>query len=507
MFELDENNIYDICIIGGGINGAGVANYAAKAGLKVYLCEKNDFASETSSNSTKLIHGGLRYLEHFEFSLVRSALQERTELEQLAPYLIYPMEFIFINNPKIRNKWLVRLGLFLYDLLAGFKNKYPKTKTLDLLKHPYGNELDLDTIVTNQHKSSLTGYVYTDLWADDARLTLLNVLAAQENGAVLHKNTSCLKADFNAHSNLWDVILERNFNKNRFKIKSKYIVNAAGPFVNEVLTGVINLKPNTQIRLVKGSHIVVPRLYPGKQCYVLQHHDNRIIFTIPYLNQYTLIGTTEEEYNNLNIKPNISDSEKEYLINLVNSYFKKKLSSNSIFWSYSGIRPLLDNPGKSNSQNTRDYLIDKSNKIPLINIYGGKITTYRKLAKQVISELGKYFNFNVSQEIYHQPLPGRSIDVEKLIQEYPNINTELLNRYAVNYGNKAYQILNGCNNINDLGHNYGADFYQRELDYLIEYELADSVDDVLWRRTKLGLVLSQIEKEDIRQYIINKNSK
>lgn len=508
-----DNDIYDICIIGGGINGAGIANYASALGLKVYLCEKSDFAAETSSSSTKLIHGGIRYLEYYEFNLVKKALKERAELEGIASHIIWPMEFVLINNPKVRSKLIVRLGLLLYDFLAGLKNKYKTTKTVNLLQDKLGYNLDLELIAEKyKNNKNITGFIYTDLWVDDARLTLLNILAAKENGASVYKNRECIAANYNVNNDYWDIDFKLNSAKHSGKIvqiKSKLIINAAGPWVNKVISQAINLKPNHNIRLIKGSHIIVNKLYSGPQCYVLQNDDKRIIFTIPYQEKYTLIGTTEEEISSseLNKKPEISKNEQNYLIKIINDFFKKKLTSDAIIMSYSGMRPLISEQNCDKSSNTRDFLIDNYNK-NLINIYGGKITTYRVLAKDIIKIIinSRLFNINIKKKadinaVLQKKLPGSGIPYRDFIAQYPWLEEALAKRYYHTYGGLSGIFLNNCNSLDDLGQLLGGDIYSKEIDYLIQHEFATTLEDIIWRRTKVGLHIDLQTKENIKDYI------
>jgi glycerol-3-phosphate dehydrogenase len=513
--------MYDICIIGGGINGAGIAHEASKIGLKVYLCEQDDFAGKTSSNSTKLIHGGLRYLEHYEFSLVRAALKERENLHKIASHIIKPLDFIFIHNPNIRNKWLVRAGLFLYDLLAGKNNKYKKSKGINLLNSPQCFR-DLDKNISNTF-----GFLYSDLWVDDARLTLLNILSAKNNGASVNKNTEIINTQYNIKQKLWHLKLLNKRTQEHTEITAKIIINATGPWINKVLTSLTSEVPNYDIRLVQGSHIIVPKLYADPHCYVLQHKDNRIIFTIPYQDNYTLIGTTEEEFNAKNLNTNlvISELEIEYLLNICNSFFYNKITKDDIVWAYSGVRPLFNQANKVNSSNTRDYYIERYQSKrkdigPIINIYGGKITTYRLLANKVIMMLLNNYTFvsKPQRNIQLQPLPGCNLNIFDLEQYQQNLNYQdyyvnnlinkyswlplkLARRYATTYGLLAEQFLEKSNSINDLGIHFGAGLYSKELLYLINDEFADTVEDVIWRRTKLGLELTKEQIKIISDYI------
>ncbi len=512
-----DNNIYDLCIIGGGINGAGIANYASALGLKVYLCEQHDFAEGTSSRSTKLIHGGIRYLENYEFNLVRKSLKERSILQSLASHIIWPMEFVLINNPKVRSNITVRLGLLLYDLLAGFKNKYKTTKTVNLSQDTIGTSLDLD-LISKYHGNNkkLKGFIYTDLWVDDARLTLLNILAAKENGAIVTKNCECMAVTNCSEAGYWTITCKLNNGiqaATTYDINAKLIINATGPWVNNVLENVINLKPNYNIRLIKGSHIIVEKLYPGEQCYVLQHEDKRIIFTIPYEDKYTLIGTTEEEviHSEFIKNPQISEisiEEKKYLIKISNSFFKKKLKTSDIVMSYSGVRPLFAEYDSDKSRNTRDYLIDTYNS-NLINIYGGKITTYRVLAKDILNILIKNKLFNISEKrqselnsIFQKKLPGGEISYNNFIATYPWLELELAKRYYHTYGGLSSKFLDECNSMHDLGQLLGENIYTKEIDYLIKHEFATSLDDMIWRRTKLGLSINSQTKNNIKNCLL-----
>lgn len=505
--------IYDLFIIGGGINGAGIANLASSLGYKTCLCEQYDFGSQTSASSTKLIHGGLRYLENYEFSLVKKALKERQVLHHLAPHIIWPLEFILIINPKIRNRWLIRLGLFIYDFLAGFNKIYNKTKHIILC----------DNILKSEFK---VGYSYADLWADDSRLCLLNIKQADYNGADVYKNTKVINASFN--NNLWDVIIENN--KSQKNIKSKYIINASGPWVNLVLENIFNNKPKYGVKLIKGSHIILPKQYNHSKSYVLQCvNDNRIIFVIPYENDFTLIGTTEvdisdnfinHELSKKNI--DITSEEIDYLINNYNYYFNKTINKNNIIHTYAGIRPLISEKNKGYSENTRDYFVDCYDKNKkLINIYGGKITTYRKLAidviKNMVQELSLYPNNHKCNEetlAFSNKLPGGDITnhesfIKKLLRRYSWLDSQLAYRYTRTYGSLSYNILQNCICVEDLGQNFGTEnkpLYKKEVDYLIKEEYVNTAEDILWRRTKLGLYIK--DDQELNNYIqqsINKN--
>lgn len=510
---MDDNTIYDLFIVGGGINGAGIALAASSQGLQVFLAEMNDFASGTSSSSTKLIHGGLRYLENYDFCLVQASLQERNILQNLAPHIIWPMEFILINNSKIRNSWLIRVGLFIYDMLA-IRGKYNKTKAISL------QQLDSNNLFKK-------GYVYTDLWVDDTRLVILNLLQAKHYGAKINKKTFIENAVYNVSKKLWNIKVRCVKSNSSFYIQAKYIINAAGPWVNKVLEDNLKLRPKYQVRLIKGSHIVLPKLYNHLKSYVLQNNDGRIIFVIPYEDNFTLIGTTEVLIKaSEQEKAEISEAEIDYLLACYNQYFKNKITKQAIVYSYSGVRPLFDEAGTTASENTREYKIDCYDSMPLINIYGGKITTYRVLANQVIKKLSqidkklfKQFEFKKPlNQLTHLPggdfvkgalaLKTMGYDranhaqfIFELQNKYPWLNNELASRYVRTYGDLVYQILLNAKRIEDLGYHFGHQLYQREVDYLLSQEYADCAEDILFRRTKLGLYLNSKQTSLLQQYI------
>ena len=369
------NENFDILIIGGGINGAGIVRDASGRNLKVCLVEKNTVGSATSSWSTKLIHGGLRYLENYEFRLVRESLKEREVIKRIASDITTPLPFIIPYKKSLRPKWLIKLGLFLYDNLGG-KMTIPKSSTINIKK-------EIPNILKDQYK---TGFQYYDLQIDDKKLVELNIQDAVKKGATIIENKKVIRAKRN--KKVWDIILDDNT-----VLKTKILINAAGPWINDILTNVIKQHSKKSIRLVKGSHIIIKSLYQQKRAFTLQNEDNRIIFVIPYKNKYSLIGTTETEVFSPE-NPKIDDSEIDYLINSVNKYFIKQISRNHVVSSYSGIRPLIED-FKEASKVTRDYIFDLNehgSQAPLLNIYGGKLTTYRKLAENVLLTLHKYID-------------------------------------------------------------------------------------------------------------------
>lgn len=491
---------FDVAIIGGGINGCGCAADAALRGLSVVLCEKSDLASQTSSSSSKLIHGGLRYLEQFNFSLVKKALNERQILLKIAPHLVHPLPFILPKNKHDRPLWLLRLGLFIYDHLSR-TNKLPKSRMLsDHTNKNYFNPL-LSTI--NQ------GVMYYDCMTDDARLTIANALQAKLNGASILTQTEVLHAT--VVDKLWHITVRLKNNNTRL-IKAKTIINATGPWVLSTNSS-FNISSKKKLSLVKGSHLILQKLYDGEHAYVLQHDDKRIIFTIPYFG-HTLVGTTDVPYTGDPQSLSISPSETDYLLDLIANYFGHRPQPNQIIASYSGVRPLLFEPGKNASTLTRDYFYDFSSQpAPSVTIYGGKITTYRLLAKEVIDCLRPVFS-NLGQSVTHiTPLPGAVLNGSSVANYqtlartlYPWLNEEILIHYLKTYGTRTEMILEQRANMDDLGKHFGNTLYQCEVDYLIKEEWATSIEDILWRRTKLGLKFNKEEKIQLKQYLLTRGT-
>jgi glycerol-3-phosphate dehydrogenase len=476
---MNQNPPLDLLIIGGGINGTGIACDAAGRGLSVHLCEQNDLASGTSSKSTKLIHGGLRYLEYYQFHLVRESLIEREILLRKAPHLIWPLSFVLPHHPKLRPIWMIRLGLFLYDHLAK-RSILPKSKYLTSDQTTYFEPLNSD-----YHK----GFLYPDCWVDDARLVVTNAISAHEMGAKI--STYCKVENLKRSDGLWQAQIFDQIQNKSFTINAKAVVNATGPWTEPYLT-------QHHIRLVKGSHIVVPKLYEGEHAYILQQADNRIVFAIPYEQHWTLIGTTDVDYTGDPSSAEISPDEINYLCQIINTYFNKKISTESVVWHYSGVRPLFDsNLLKDPKSVSRDFsfeLTDENGQLPLLSILGGKITTYRILAEQALHKLKPYFPNMGPDWTASAPLPGGDIadaDFEEFYitvkNKYPNLPEELLHRLARQYGTKINTLLENVFSVGDLGKDYGATLYQREIDYLKKYEWLHTKDDLLYRRTKLGL--------------------
>ncbi|BBB30324.1 glycerol-3-phosphate dehydrogenase [Neptunomonas japonica] len=492
---------YDLLVIGGGINGAGIAADASGRGLKVMLCEMNDLASATSSSSSKLIHGGLRYLEHYEFRLVKEALAEREVLLKKAPHIIWPLRFLLPHQPHLRPAWMIKAGLFLYDHLAT-RTTLGASESVD-----FGTDSPLNSEMRH-------GFEYSDGWVDDARLVVLNAVAAHDAGACIKTRTRCIKAKRRADH--WVVTLQNTLNLERYTVAVKALVNATGPWVSELLTNdVIQLPPSTdsaskKIRLVKGSHIIVPRIHDAPEAFILQNKDERIIFVIPFEDKYSLIGTTDVEYEGDPSKVSISKAEIDYLITVTNEYFKTPISANDITWSYSGVRPLLDDDESDSAQAvSRDYSFEidtTGGGAPLLCVFGGKITTYRKLAEAAVNTLSDFFNAVGPAWTENAHLPGGGFEdhtslSNEMQRQYTWLPDELRNRYVRTYGTLAYTFLSNTTSLENLGECFGANLYAAEVDYLIKYEWALSTEDILWRRTKLGLSLSEIEVNRLGEYL------
>lgn len=488
-------NCVDLFIIGGGINGTAIAADAALSGLSVTLCDKGDLGSATSSASSKLIHGGLRYLELYEFNLVRKALREREILMRRAPNLIHPLEFVLPHEAHLRPAWMIRLGLFLYDHLA--KRRYlSSSKQIKLKNDPRG-------IGLLPHLT--TGFSYFDCFADDSRLVIANALLARENQATILTYTEFLAAE--KSRGVWKIKLKNSLTQEIFYAFATVLVNVAGPWINEVNQRIDDTQTKLNIELVKGSHFIVPKIYAGDFAYILQNKDNRIIFTIPYLNDFTLIGTTDVLYNNDLNNIAISTAEIEYLCDIVNAYFKKSISKSDIRWSYAGVRCLQhtsDNP----SEATRNYqfIIDKDHKAPLMTVVGGKLTTHRLLAEDAMRELRLFFPLLKPSQTANQMLPGSDFeqhDFNRFLQEFKKqyhwLPERIATHYATSYGTYAYRLLENAASIDDLGQHIGYDLFQLEVDYLIENECAKTGDDILWRRTKFGIYFTTEETKRLQQ--------
>ncbi|MBD9632412.1 glycerol-3-phosphate dehydrogenase [Pseudomonas sp. PDM19] len=487
--------VYDLAVVGGGINGAGIAADAAGRGLSVFLCEQHDLAAHTSSASSKLVHGGLRYLEHYEFRLVREALAEREVLLAKAPHIVHPLRFVLPHRPHLRPAWMIRAGLFLYDHL-GKREKLPASRGVR-----FGHDSPLKAEI-------IRGFEYSDCSVDDARLVVLNAMAARENGAHVHPRTRCVSA--RRSKGLWHLHLERA-DGSLYSVRARALVNAAGPWVDRFLREELRQKPPYGIRLIQGSHLIVPRLYEGEHAYILQNEDRRIVFAIPYLRQFTLIGTTDREYQGDPAKISISEEETDYLLNVVNAHFKHQLGRQDILRSFSGVRPLCDDESDDPSAVTRDYTLALDNtpgEAPLLSVFGGKLTTYRKLAEAALEQLAPHFTGVMKPSwTASAPLPGGEAmtSVEdlaiQLMDRLRQLDPALARRWASTYGSRIWKLLDGAHNLSELGEHLGAGLYAREVEYLVHEEWARDADDILWRRTKLGLFLNARQRERLEQFL------
>lgn len=487
----DGDQTVDIFVVGGGINGAGIARDAAGRGLSVVLCEKDDLAEHTSSRSGKLVHGGLRYLEYYEFRLVREALIEREVLLESAPHIIWPMRFVLPLSPSDRPAWLVRLGLFLYDHLGGRK-RLPGTRVLRLDKAPEGNP------IKDEYRKA---FEYSDCWVDDARLVVLNALDASEKGATVLTRSECIAA--RRDSGLWQIDIKNSITGKVTHCRARALVNAAGPWVGNVIQDVAETASTRNVRLVKGSHIVTKKFWEGPQAYLLQNTDKRVIFINPYEDDLSLIGTTDIPYEGNAGDVEIDDIEIEYLLDAVNRYFKQTLTRADIVQTFSGVRPLFDDNAENPSAVTRDYVFDVEDdqgQAPLLSVFGGKITTFRKLSEHALGKLSAYFPNMAGDWTASAHLPGGDIAdanfdrfVYELHTRYPWMPATLVHHYGRLYGKRTDALVAGASSITDLGQRFAKDFFEREASYLIKHEWAMTADDILLRRTKHGLHMSPEE--------------
>ncbi len=495
----EDPSHFDILVIGGGINGAGIARELSQHGYSVCLCDAGDFGGGTSSASTKLIHGGLRYLEHFEFRLVREALMEREVLWKMAPHIIRPMRFVLPHHKGLRPAWLLRLGLFLYDNLGGRK-LLPPTKTLNLSQDEAGKPLK------PEYRKA---FEYSDCWVEDSRLVILNLRSAQQMGADIRPRTPVRKAAYK--NGLWQVEIGETGNKNTQKITASLVINATGPWVDQVLHHVFGLYDVHNVRLVRGSHIVINKKFDHDRAYIFQNSDERIIFAIPYEEEFTLIGTTDTEQSGISEKPKITQSEISYLCQMASEYFKDPVSEKDIVWTYSGVRPLFDDGTSKAQEATRDYVIKAektTGKGSLINIFGGKITTFRKLSKSVLSEVEERLSPKSGKVPSIQNLPGGDFPVdgfEALVKEihnkYPFIQRSVIVRLTRNYGTETRAILDGRHSIEEMGRDFGCGLYQTEVEFLKTREWARTTEDMLYRRTKLGIHMDKKQIAALNEWV------
>ncbi|NNC52599.1 MAG: glycerol-3-phosphate dehydrogenase [Erythrobacter sp.] len=477
---------YDLLVIGGGINGAGIARDAAGRGMSVLLVEKDDLASHTSSASTKLVHGGLRYLEQFEFRLVGESLREREVLLANAPHIIWPLRFVLPHEPGMRPKWMLRIGLAIYDRLGG-KKSLPRSHSVDLRIAPH------QSILQDGLKS---GFEYADCWVEDSRLVVLTAMDAEAHGAKVLTRTECTGLE--RHGDSWTATLRDNASERN--VAARCVINAAGPWVDTVAKTALGAGTPAHLRLVKGSHIIVPRAYPGEHAYIFQQPDKRIVFAIPYERDYTLIGTTDMLYEGDLDSVEISAEERTYLREAVTRYFRSGVTEEDIVHTYAGVRPLYEDKAASNSTVTRDYVfeVDSEGGAPILSVYGGKITTYRKLAEHALEKLAAHMTVPGKSWTAHAPLPGGDMadrDFARFLwqgsERHPWLPPETVLRLARAYGTRLDMVIGDAGSIEELGEHFGGDLYAAELAYLVEHEYARCAQDVLWRRSKLGLHLSE----------------
>jgi len=496
---------YDIFIVGGGINGCGIARDAAGRGYTVFLAEMNDLASGTSSWSTKLIHGGLRYLEFYEFRLVREALMEREVLWAIAPHIIWPLRFVLPHHRGMRPAWLLRLGLFLYDHIGGRK-KLPPTRVLNLRSDAAGKPL----------RSNFTrAFEYSDCAVNDARLVVLNARDAADRGAVIRTRTKVLSA--RREGDLWAVDIEDGKTGERETISARLLVNATGPWVDHVLGDTLGKNNAHNVRLVQGSHIVIRKKFQHERAYFFQNSDGRIFFAIPYEGDFTLIGTTDKDYKGDPAEAAISDDEIDYLCEGASGYFREAVTRDDIVWTFSGVRPLFDDGASAAQEATRDYIIKTEggkDTAPLVNIFGGKITTYRRLAQSVLEKIEGFLGKRGAAWTASEPLPGGDFsadDFEKQVQALEKdcrfLPAGMAHRLIRLYGTRARTMLGKAKSLKDLGKHFGADVYEAEIRYLMDNEWAKTADDVLWRRTKRGLALSGKEAGALGKFMGGANSR
>jgi glycerol-3-phosphate dehydrogenase len=509
---------YDLLIIGAGINGAGIARDAAGRGLSVLLCEQGDIGGATSSASSKLIHGGLRYLEQGEFRLVAEALAEREVMLRIAPHLAHPLHFVLPHAGSLRPAWMVRLGLLLYDGLSWLHQRrgspLTHSRTLDLRHSPLGSAL---------RPEFARGYAYFDVAVDDARLTLANARAAADLGAVVLRDTRFVTAQREEGGWLATLdcpatgLAEQSGDRSspssqggtHLKIKARTLINAAGPWVAKVLASLPREREHAAVQLVKGSHIVVPKLYPGEHAYILQNDDGRVVFLLPFEREFTLIGTTDIKVGTPE-DAQITSEEVDYLCRAVNRYSRRQIRPEDALWHYAGIRPLFDDGHGNPSAVTRDYhfVLDgkPTQQAPVLSIFGGKLTTYRRLAERALAKLTPWLARMGPAWTGSQPLPGGNFSNlteldSALARHYPALPANLLNALARRHGQLTYTVLGDIASCAELGHHFGANLYQREVEYFIEREWAHSADDILWRRSKAGLSMSQAQQTELSEWL------
>ena len=499
--KLSEQDCFDLAVIGSGINGAGIARDAAGRGLKVLLCDKADFGQHTSSASTKLIHGGLRYLENYHFKLVRHSLREREILFRNSPHIIWPLRFVLPHNQLLRPRWLIQAGLFVYDSLAPM-NLLDKSRKVNLTQHQAGTLLNSE---------ARFGFEYSDCWVQDSRLVLLNVKDAATRGACVLSRTKC--TDLKRENDYWWIHLarenERSLLEGDKRIRARVVINTTGAWVDSIAQDFHQDLSDQSVQLVRGSHIVVRQLFDHRYAYIFQNTDRRVVFCIPYEQNYTLIGTTEVGLDHPDEPCKITDSEIKYLCQAVNQYINKPIKPEDVIWSYSGVRTLCGNSTTESSEISRDYMLKYDDSLaPIVSVFGGKLTTYRLLAEDVLDLLSKLDGFNQPKWTNHAVLPGGDIggyDVAefatRLIAQYPWLPQELAQRYARHYGSKVHTILDDCTGVLDLGEAFSPGLYQVEVDFLIRHEFARSAQDIVWRRTRQGIGMNTVQIDRLAEYI------
>lgn len=483
---------FDLLVVGGGINGAGIARDAAGRGVRVALVEQGDFGGATSSASTKLIHGGLRYLEHYEFRLVAEALAEREVLLRIASHIAWPLRFVMPHAEGLRPSWMIRAGLFLYDRIGG-RISLPRSESVRLARDGNGAGL------APRFRS---GYAYSDAWVDDARLVILNLRSAQLHGAAILARTRFVSA--HARDGSWRATIE-DASGARETIEARTLVNAAGPWVETVASAAGGRSNRASVQLVKGSHVVVPRVHPQAHAYILQNDDRRIVFVIPYEQDFTLIGTTDVRVATIDDARTIDADETQYLLRAANRYLARPLAERDVVWSYSGVRPLYDDGANDPSDVTRDYTLELRtfDGAAQLDVYGGKITTYRRLAEAVLDRLAPQMSYRRGRWTHGEALPGAAPDPAtaraELHAQYPQLPATLLDALFRRHGTLAAQVLGDATTLDTLGEDFGGGLYERELRWFIDEEWARSADDVLWRRSKAGLHMDAPRRERVRE--------
>ena len=494
------SNRYDLLIIGGGVNGACIARDAAGRGLSVLLCEMDDLGGATSSASSKLIHGGLRYLEHYAFRLVAEALREREILLRAAPHIVWPMQFLLPHAPSLRPAWMIRAGLFLYDRIGGRRSLAPSAKV----------DLENGALREGLRDGLRTGFVYSDCWVDDARFVVLTAKDAATRGAEVRPRTKCISA--RRENGAWRAILQSA--DRRVEVGARALVNAGGPWVQQIIGEVAGANAPARVRLVKGSHVVVPRLHKGEQAWILQNEDGRVVFAIPYERRFSLIGTTDVPVAGGPGPVEVTESETAYLCEAVNRFAARPIAPADVVWSFAGVRPLYDDGKRDPSAVTRDYVLamDAPEDAPtMLSIFGGKITTARRLAEQALKKLEPFFPGLEPAWTEHAALPGGGMEsfdrfLADLRRDCPALDPAWLAGLARRHGAHCAALLDGAVEPADLGPALGGGLYGREVDWLMREEWAGSAGDVLWRRTKYGLHMTREERAGVDDYMARMRS-